>query len=166
VQNLRRGHYDASGAMASRFVILVTTESFLGREDKYLTDKLLAELPGIFAWALDGLDSLAERGKLIQPASSDEAMRELQELASPVRAFINERCLVGDQHEVLCSALYAAWRKWCAEIGRDYPGNERTFGRDLRAVEPKITIRRPRRKGGRGQNRHYVGIGIDRSGCG
>jgi putative DNA primase/helicase len=38
---------DASGALASRFIVLVLTESFYGREDSGLTNKLLAELPGI-----------------------------------------------------------------------------------------------------------------------
>ena len=35
---------DASGAIASRFVILKLTESFLGREDKELDVKLADEL--------------------------------------------------------------------------------------------------------------------------
>ena len=43
---------DASGALASRFITLVLTESFYGREDLGLTDKLAGELPGILNWAL------------------------------------------------------------------------------------------------------------------
>ena len=37
---------DASGALVSRFVLLLLTESFYGREDHDLTTKLLGELPG------------------------------------------------------------------------------------------------------------------------
>src|SRR5262249_8813472 len=37
---------DASGALASRFVVLTLRETFYGREDLALTDKLLKELPG------------------------------------------------------------------------------------------------------------------------
>ena len=38
---------DASGAIASRFIILQMTRSFLGKEDKELDRKLAGELPGI-----------------------------------------------------------------------------------------------------------------------
>ena len=38
---------DASGALAGRFMVLRLTESFYGREDHGLTDRLLKEIPGI-----------------------------------------------------------------------------------------------------------------------
>ncbi len=38
---------DVSGAMVSRFVVLILTNSFYGREDHGLEERLLAELPGI-----------------------------------------------------------------------------------------------------------------------
>ena len=43
---------DASGALASRCVILTLKESFLGREQLDLKDRLLEELPGILNWSL------------------------------------------------------------------------------------------------------------------
>ena len=45
---------DASGALASRFVLVTLRNSFLGREDLQLTEKLLTELPGILNAALGG----------------------------------------------------------------------------------------------------------------
>ena len=45
---------DASGALAGRFVILRLTQSFYGKEDTGLTDRLLNELPGILNWAIEG----------------------------------------------------------------------------------------------------------------
>ena len=59
---------DASGALASRFVLLTLRNSFLGREDLQLTDKLLTELPGILNAALKGLDRLRDRGNFRMPA--------------------------------------------------------------------------------------------------
>src|SRR5262249_3352621 len=50
------GLEDASGALASRLVVLTMTESFYGREDKQLFTKLVPELSAIFNWALDGYD--------------------------------------------------------------------------------------------------------------
>ncbi len=86
---------DASGAMASRFVVITMTNSFFGREDTELFDQLRGELPGILRWSLDGLQRLRERGRFVQPGSSVEAIRELEDLGSPVGAFFRERCEIG-----------------------------------------------------------------------
>jgi phage/plasmid-associated DNA primase len=53
---------DASGALASRFVVFVLTRSFYGREDPTLTEALLLEAPSIFNWALAGLDGSPRAG--------------------------------------------------------------------------------------------------------
>ncbi len=50
---------DASGALASRIVLLRTLKSFLGKEDtKLFEEKLKPEIEGIFRWALDGWQRL------------------------------------------------------------------------------------------------------------
>jgi len=147
---------DVSGALASRFIVLQIKESFFGREDHSLTDKLLAELPGILNWALDGLQRLREQGRFVQPQSSAEAIEMIKELSSPVAAFVRECCEVGPYHEVECKRLFELWKWWCGEQGRDRPGTEQTFGRDLRAVVPTLTVGRPWINGRR--VRKYQGI--------
>ena len=44
---------DASGALAERFLILTLKESFLGREDVDLTDKLTTDMGGILPAIVD-----------------------------------------------------------------------------------------------------------------
>ena len=63
-----RANFLKVGAIASRFVPLKMTESFLGREDVDLKDKLRAELAQILNWGLQGLRRLNKRGKFIQSA--------------------------------------------------------------------------------------------------
>jgi len=147
---------DASGALASRFIVLVMERSFYGFEDPGLTDRLLGELPGIFNWALVGLDRLRERGHLLQPVSSDDAIAELAELGSPVGAFVADRCKVGAGESVNCDTLYNEWTKWCEGAGRTHPGTIQSFGRDLRAVVGGLVVRRPRTDEGR--SREYHGL--------
>ena len=53
---------DESGALASRFIVLALKNSFYGREDPRLFDRLEPELSGILTWALDGWDRLDSRG--------------------------------------------------------------------------------------------------------
>ncbi|MBA2425004.1 MAG: hypothetical protein H0V58_06560, partial [Actinobacteria bacterium] len=65
---------DASGTIAGRFVILTMTRSFYDEEDPELTTKLVAEAPGIFNWALEGLDRLTDRGHFKQPPASAAAL--------------------------------------------------------------------------------------------
>ena len=136
---------DSSGALASRFVMSILTTSFYGRENPTLTSELLEEAPAIFNWALEGLDRLHERGYFLLPASAREAQRHLEDLASPVGAFVRERCEVGPAFEVEKDNLWGAWKTWCADEGRDRPGTKGVFARDLRATVPGLTPIRPRR---------------------
>lgn len=147
---------DSSGALSSRFVLLVLTKSFYGREDPTLTDQLLGEATGILNWALDGLDRLNQRGYFVQPASGAEALRQLEDLASPVAAFIRDRCHVDVAASVGVDDLWAAWRTWCEEDNR-HPGTKAVFGRDLRAAVP--TLRRERHRSD-GRQYTYGGIGL------
>ena len=132
---------DSSGALAGRFVMLRLTESFYGREDMSLTDKLIAELPGILNWSIEGWRQLRERGYFIQPASVEDALRELEDLASPVGAFVRDWCVVEPDLRIGTSELYAAWQRWCAADGRIKTMTKQLFGRNLMAVVPHVRTR-------------------------
>jgi putative DNA primase/helicase len=149
---------DASGALASRIVLLCLKRSFYGREDVTLTDKLLAERPGILSWAIQGWRRLNERGYFVQPRAAMEALRQLEDLTSPIGEFLRERCVVEPGRSVEVDRLYAAWRAWCEEAGRAHAGTIQTFGRDLRAAVPDLRTSRPRAEGGR--TRFYEGLAL------
>ena len=134
---------DASGALAGRFIPLVLTNSFFGREDTELTDKLLTELPGILLWALEGWVRLSKQGRFTVPKSSRETTESLERLTSPIKAFVDDRCVVGDDKRVPVDALYAAWKNWSITEGRMYPGTKESFGRDLHAAVPGVRKTRP-----------------------
>jgi putative DNA primase/helicase len=148
---------DGSGALPSRFQVLSGSESFYGHEDPALTSKLLTELPGIFNWALEGLDRLLARGHFLQPASGRKLVDVIAKLAAPVQAFLEDECDTnGGVAEVAVATLFSAWCRWCASNGREHPGTEQTFGRDLRAAFPRLGDTQHRR-GGK-PIRFYVGI--------
>lgn len=147
---------DSSRAIARRFVVLLLRNTWLGQENPRLTNELLEELPGILNWALDGLDRLQQRGCFTEPAASKEAVVALEDLASPVSAFIRDHCDVAPGREVAVDTLFAAWRSWCEEQGQHKPGTAQVFGRNLRAVVPGLGMRRPNE--GDGKRRYYQGI--------
>lgn len=150
---------DASGALASRFIVLTMTKSFYGKEDRGLTGRLLKELPGILNWAIEGWRRVKSRGHFIQPVSSAEAIRDLEDLSSPIGAFLRERCVVGQGHHVGIDYLYEVWTGWCQDQGRDHSGTKQTFGRDLRSAVPGLSVTQPRDDAGR-QYRAYEGISV------
>jgi putative DNA primase/helicase len=149
---------DASGALAGRFVVLVLTQSFYGREDRGLTNRLLTERPAILNWAIAGWQRLTERGYFVTPASSADAVRELEDLGSPIGAFVRERCVVGPGRTVETAGLYEVWCNWCTQQGRNHAGIAQTFGRDLRAAVPGLNVTQSR--GVDGRLRLYEGIGL------
>jgi putative DNA primase/helicase len=133
-------------------------QSFFGKEDRGLGNRLIGELPGILNWALDGYRRLRERGYFLQPESAREAINELEALGSPVAAFVKERCTVAPGLQCTPQRVYAEWKLWCGASGRKEPGTKHSFGRDLRAVVSGLRVSQPR-IGGK-QVRMYEGIAL------
>lgn len=155
---------DASGALASRFLVLTMTNSFYGKEDRGLGNRLMAELPGIPNWARAGYLRLRERGFFVAPDSAREAIEELEDLGSPISAFVKDRCAVEPGARVACDDLFSAWQTWCVDNGRREAGTSQSFGRDLRAAMSGLRTTQPRFAGR--QVRHYEGIALQRPGSG
>jgi putative DNA primase/helicase len=150
---------DASGALVSRFIVLTLTKSFYGREDKMLTDRLLRERPKILNWAIAGWDRLARRGCFLQPKSSNQIIEQLEDLGSPVAAFLREQCIVDEHRCVECGRLYLAWVDWCKHQGRDKPGTAQSFGKDLRATMPGLDTVQTRAEDG-SRERYFQGVDL------
>jgi putative DNA primase/helicase len=149
---------DVSGALAKRFIVLMLTETFYGREDLGLYDRFMPELPGILNWALEGRDRLYARGYFVQPASSTEVMQEFADLSSPEATFLRQYTCIEVGASVSHKDLFTAWQQWCAANGRDHVGTLQTFGRNVRAALPWITTKR---EGGRGeQERCWQGLRV------
>lgn len=146
---------DASTALAGRFIVLRLTRSFYGSEDATLTDQLLGELPGILLWALDGWKRLHARGRFQQPTSAAEAIRDLEDLSSPVGAFVRADCVIGAGKRVDVDNLFRAWRQWSEAEGRSSAGTKQSFGKGLTAAFPGV-----KRKRGTNDVAFYEGIGL------
>jgi len=88
------------------------------KQDKRLTEKLMAEWPGILAWAVRGcLDWQQRQCDLALPETVQEATAEYQTDSDPVGAFIEERCVVVEGVKVARSALYQAYEEWAKSTG-------------------------------------------------
>jgi putative DNA primase/helicase len=135
---------DASGAAASRFIVVRTGASHVGAEDLGLDDALAAEAPGILVWAMDGWAMLQHAGRFSQPEDGQALLDELRDSGSPMLAFLRERCVLDPKASTPKSVLFDAWRDWCRDAGRMHPGNDSTFARSLMAATPGVVPVRPR----------------------
>jgi putative DNA primase/helicase len=154
---------DASTAIVGRIVLLPLSNSWLGKEDHGLERELQAELPGILNWSLDGLRRLTieNDNRFTRVPSAEDAIGQMRDLASPVAAFVREQCVVGANREVAIDELYDAYKMWCDDNGHQ-KSTKQTFGRNLRAAVPALSMKR-KREGPREANdraRVYQGLAL------
>lgn len=147
---------DSSGAFASRFIVLETVQSFLGKEDDALTNKLLKELPGIFQWALEGRERLKLRGYFIQPANAQNLMDELADANNPIRVFGREMCEFGD-YEIEKLALWHEYKRWCSDGNRNC-GTYQTFCTNVVGTFLQHGVRSVDKGKGQGKKKIFRGI--------
>ena len=149
---------DASGALASRMMFLRMNRSWYGKEDHGLTDRLLTELPSILQWAMAGWKQLRDQGRFDIPESGRKLAENMEELGSPVTAFVRDECVAGEEHEVSRADLHEAFTNWAKENGKTAVTDQAGFGRDLRAAVPGIDDVQHRVFGK--VTRFYRGIGL------
>lgn len=139
---------DRSGALVDRMIYVSFRESFFGREDTALTEKLMGELPGILNWALDGLDRLDARGAFTQPDSGRDELDATRRLADPIGAFVEDWCEVDPAQSIRLDHLYLKYRNWCEAQGRTKDTTTmEIFSRDLRKKLDDLTAERKREDG-------------------
>lgn len=148
--------YDTSGALASRFVLLTLSKSFLGQEDTGLEAELLAELPGILRWAIEGREDLHERGRFTAPLASETAIAHLRSISNPLGVFLEECCVIEPGAESEVESVYQRYVGWCENNGRE-PANKQLFARDLHTVHPEIVTQMKRTPDGR-RPRFFEGL--------
>lgn len=111
---------DESGALAARQIAIVFDRSFEGKEDQSVEDGLVAELPGIANWALEGLNRLrVNKYKFTIGDAGHAAVAEARRSASPALRFA-EDCLevTGEPDDmVLIDEVYSIYDTWASLEG-------------------------------------------------
>ncbi len=149
---------DVSNALGSRMILIVTRQTFQGKEDEGLTRKLMNELPGILNWALEGLDRLKKRGHFVQPKSCIAEVLQMDKLTSPVKWFLDNELIVGSGHKIKKDDLWEAFDAWTFEEGLTYNGGKEHFIKDLNSAGGRFEQSRVREKGGRVSYVHGLDI--------
>jgi P4 family phage/plasmid primase-like protien len=170
--NVHAATPDTSGGFERRFLQIdwkhVIPE---GERDYELAKKLMAELPGVFRWAVEGYQRLHERGHFAHTQASREATRELMRHRSSVKEFLNDTGWMeffppnqqmddrGDELWVTTEEIYDHYREWCDYHGVNaYYETANTFCKEGYQRRGDLMGRRTRRGTGAGRAVGFWGL--------
>lgn len=97
--------------------------------DPDLKSKLLAELPGILAWAVQGCLLWLEQG-LGKPLAVLEATEAYRRESDTLGAFLDDACELDAESEAGATELYTAYKSWADRNG-EYQMTQTAFGNKL-----------------------------------
>lgn len=119
--HLPRTKDTSHGYFRRLIVVPMTNEYPEERRDPNLIRKLATpeQLSGLLNHALRGLRRLMRRGYFRTPDVCRQALGHYQQQSDTVRLFVEEQCVVGEQHRIVRSRWYEAYRSWCQDNG--YP---------------------------------------------
>jgi P4 family phage/plasmid primase-like protien len=136
----------SADALNRRLIVWPFDVSFEDNPDPDLTDRLIAELPGILNWALVGLDRLNERGNFVECPESVEAKKSLLRVASPLAGVVDDYCVLEPNAWVTTKLLYEFYCQRCAETRNNALSHE-VFTRRLNDDHGVDRARRDRKHG-------------------
>lgn len=159
---------DNPGALARRTNLL-----YFGHQpaevDRRLKDRLLAELPGITRWAIDGLRDLLQAGEFVRPKACEDRLEEFANLTNPLASMLKECCAILPSSSppvfTPSQVLYELYQAWCRANGVKTDLSREGFLSQLklycgtRIRKDQTTVNGERKRG-------FWGIRIDPAGCG
>jgi putative DNA primase/helicase len=104
--------------LSGKMLLLPFEVSFLKREDPELVDKLLDELPGIAAWAVQGalmLVGTSSQKRWPHVEAAEESERLYRMANNPMDHFLEDRFLPNPNGFVAGEIIWRQWRDWIQE---------------------------------------------------
>ncbi len=100
------------------------------KKDIHLGEKLQAEKPGIFQWALQGAVEWYKSG-MPKCQQIDDANNEYRMEMDRMKQFVEDCVIQTTGCSIPSGRLYAVYRAWCSENGERYPASQSKFSLDL-----------------------------------
>lgn len=148
------------------------TESFAGKEDLTLESRLMAELPGIFNWGIQGLEKLRQIGRLPLSDYAKSILTEIEENLNPTDTFISKFIdfVPNEDGGASCCLYldfaYQTYRKWTDLEGRKPIGRSRFSAAVNSFFSTKPEVRREQTTNGKGRGARMVYFTNLRMDCG
>lgn len=132
---------DVSDAYFRRYIVIDFPMKFVTstpkapnerKADVTLKAKLFEELPGIFNFAVQGLDRLQRNKGFTTTAEQEKNIKELKELNNPLLVFIDDEIKVSAQGKLWNKEdIWRKYIKWC-EDNRFHPRSSTSFWMSMR----------------------------------
>ena len=157
--------YDRSDGFYRRQMIIQVKEKPADRvDDRFLTDKLIAEKEGIFLWCLKGLRRLIRQGyKFSVSSRMKHNLGTVKREANNIIEFMESTGYIRLEEGTYAASkqIYSAYLKWCAD-NAEKPLSDRTFTRWLSGEQERLHIRYDKNIdiGGGKKVRGYQGINV------
>jgi putative DNA primase/helicase len=102
-----------------RFDILKFNRIFKTEEQKpELLQELKKEVPGIFNWALEGLERLSQQKWIMtKSAYMENCHNEFKRATNPLQLFIEEECVIEANATVDANELRSCYKQYCEDKG-------------------------------------------------
>lgn len=133
-----------------------TTISDSDRQIDFFVKKLVPELPGIFAWMVQGAIERCRDGTLLNPpkrirSATDEYLGEEDTLGT----WFEERAEKRPRNFVSGTALFESWKSWAEKSG-EFVGSKKKFIQELKNKQLDWSIEHKKTKDSNG----FVGIAL------
>lgn len=126
-----------------------------GEQDNKLAQKLVAELPGILAWAVRGCAEWQKDG-LGVPAEVRTATADYQAELDTFANFFADCCVAHPEAKVPIKELYEAYQVWCEENGEWHAQQKSQKEFSMKLTERGFT----KRRSGAGGTVVWYGVGL------
>lgn len=127
---------DISNGVFRRLMVINLNNSFVGREDWALTDKLREEIPGILAWANIGLQRLKKHRKFTEVPSNIIELAEYRRAINSLQSFYDEDLEMYEGQTMSFSEFYRKYTSYCHET------SNRPFARNkIRSVVNQLGLK-------------------------
>ena len=156
------GIKEKTHAFFRRIIVLEYNQTFEGdAADARLLEKLMAELDGIFKWALEGLTPVLQNEAIASPEVVQVAKTRFKERVNPVLGFVAESCVLEEGKQgairVLPAELYREYVKWMEEAkGRRQALGKQNFYEQIYLNYPDVKKLRE----SNGTRDFFFGIGL------
>jgi P4 family phage/plasmid primase-like protien len=158
---------DSSGGFTRRFV-QIDWDRPIAREkmDFNLIDKFRDEMPGILAWAMEGLIRLRKRGHFPLTAKAEQSRDQLMRHRSQIASFLSSSYLVEEEScHMPVRILYDKYYDWCDEYDVvPFYKEVNTFMREVMSKKPEWRARKKRIRVDDGRQWVIAGLGSGEKG--
>jgi putative DNA primase/helicase len=146
---------DRTHGFYRRFDILRFNRIFKLNEQKPdLLQELKKEVPGIFNWALKGLERLSQQKWIMtKSAYMEDCHNEFKRATNPLQLFIEEECVVEGNAIVDSNEFRSSYKQYCEDKGYK-PLSDNKLGQDLK----RLGINKTRIRTEEGRINLYEGI--------